>query len=610
MILLFGGTTEGRNMAALLDTIGEDYFYSTKAENRHVVGGTVISGEMDKDRIITFCRENNIRLIIDGAHPFAVSLHQNIHRAAVSLSIMTMRFERPRLSFEEDAKVRFFDSYPDLEIAVLDARFQNILALTGVQTIARLPRLWQERKCYFRILDTPASYEKARETGISEKLIIPMAADGDVQKLNKLVHSLNAEVLLSKESGDSGFLASKAEAACQSDIPLWIVRAPVLPDFDYVVTSEKAFLKRLYLLKKTVWQPADSLRPGFTTGSCVTAAASASLLALVRGEFPGRVTVHLPNEEQAQFPVFSGHLSGDSASCVVIKDAGDDPDVTHAREIGCKLTRSPYPGVHFHRGTGIGQVTMPGLQVDVGEPAINPVPRAMIAGELEQLARQYEEPLAFEVEPFVPGGEALARQTFNPRVGVKGGISVLGTSGRVWPFSHEAFVASLEQQLSVAASYGCREEVLTSGKRSEKRVRSHLDQLPSTAMIHFGNLIGVTLEKVCHYGFSTIHLVVRLGKGVKLAAGNLDTHSRKVSFDPEFLAGLAAKSGCPSHVVTQIKALKLANAVVKLLPFVDYDFFYQSMARECYSVCKPLLPDGAHLKLWFLVDEENLVVVP
>ncbi|MFO8001934.1 MAG: cobalt-precorrin-5B (C(1))-methyltransferase CbiD, partial [Marinilabilia sp.] len=341
-----------------------------------------------------------------------------------------------------------------------------------------------------------------------------------------------------------------------------------------------------------------------------TAAAKASFMALLEGEFPGRVDVELPGGEVASMVVFPGEMTTDSSSCVVIKDAGDDPDVTHAREIGCKLSRSAHPGVHFHRGRGVGVVIMPGLQVEVGEPAINPAPRTMITGALEKLSEAYEEEPAFDVEPFIPGGEELARKTFNPRVGVEGGLSVLGTTGRVVPFSNEAFVASIAQQLSVLASNGAEELVLTSGKRSENNVRQEFSHLPAMAFVHFGNLIGPTLEKAVEYGFGKIHLVIRFGKGVKLAAGNLDTHSRHVSFDPEFLAGIAATCGVTPEQTARIKNQKLANAVPDILPFHQYPCFYFTVARSCYDVCKPLLSDDAQLRVVLMINDHHRVVVP
>jgi cobalt-precorrin-5B (C1)-methyltransferase len=590
MILLFGGTTEGRQAARLLDVIEQPYYYSTKTDTSQQIGGTVITGALDADAIAGFCMANSIRLIIDAAHPFAVELHQNIHDASIRGNITTLRFERAASDFLNNNHVRFFDDFVSLEEALLNSDFEDILALTGVQTIPKLRSVWESRQCYFRILDTQLSRQKAKEYGIPQHLFFPMAPDEDVEKIVALGQKTGARVLLCKESGSSGFFESKVKAAIRLNVPLWVVKRPSLPDFSNRVFSSKEFLQRFYQFRRELMVDKSALRRGYTTGTCLTAAAKACFPGLVTGVFPDEVSVMLPDGNEAVFPVFSGNITNEKASCVVIKDAGDDADVIHGHEIGCELNFSSQSGVKFLQGEGVGKVTLPGLQIPVGQPAINPVPRQMVTNLLEQLAQEYDLETGFEVRAFVPDGETLAAKTFNSRVGVEGGISIIGTSGRVIPFSSEAFLASIRPQLSVAMKTGCREVVLTSGKRSENLIRSEFPHLSNTAFVHFGNLIGDAVKLAIEEKAKRITLTLMFAKSTKLASGHLNTHSRACSFDPMFLANIARSCGCADCLADKIKSAKMANAISDVIPFEESNLFYQTIAKKCFEVCSQLVP--------------------
>ncbi|WP_148660892.1 cobalt-precorrin-5B (C(1))-methyltransferase CbiD [Marinilabilia salmonicolor] len=564
---------------------------------------------MDADAMAKFCNANGIRLIIDAAHPFAVDLHHNIKNAAIRCNITTLRFERPVPDFLNNNYVRFFDDFVSLEEALLNSDFENILALTGVQTIPKLRAVWQKRQCYFRILDTRLSRHKANKYGIPQYLVIPMAPDEDVDSLVALAKKTGVRVLLSKESGASGFIQSKIEAAALLKVPLWMVRRPSLPDFSYKVFSPKSFLQRFYHLRRELMQDKSPLRKGYTTGTCLTAAAKACFLGLMTGVFPDEVSVMLPDGSEAVFPVFPGSISDVKASCVVIKDAGDDADVIHGHEIGCELKICPGSGMKFLQGKGVGKVTLPGLQVPVGQPAINPVPRQMVTNLLEHLAEDYGLEMGFEVRAFVPEGEKLAAKTFNPRVGVVGGISIIGTSGRVIPFSSEAFLASIRPQLSVAMKTGCREVVLTSGKRSENLIRSDFSHLPDTAFVHFGNLIGNTIKMAVEEGAEKITLALMFAKSTKLAAGNLNTHSKNCRFNPVFVADIARDCGLAPDVIGEIESLKMANAVLDIIPPEISTQFYQIIATTCFEVCKPLIPENIVFKFVMLIGKESKIKI-
>ncbi len=609
MILIFGGTTEGKKVAELFDITGQEYFYSTKTNAHKDIKGERVYGGMDAGEMREFCIRNGIRLIIDAAHPFAVQLHKNIFKIATELGIDVIRYERRFPSIQESSLLRYFDSYDDLIEALSTSKFDRILALTGVQTISKLKPIWVNKTCYFRILDTDLSREKARQTGIDTQYVIPMHPEANSHELVDLSKKLNVDILLSKESGESGYFETKVEAAQELNIPLWVVKRPALPEFANKADNPKDFLQVFYRLKKTALKQEGTLRSGYTTGTCVTAAAKACLIALMEKEVPSAVEVQLPGGEIANIPVFLIEKSDNKASCMVIKDAGDDPDVTHAKEIGCELSFSKDSGIHFLKGEGIGMVTLPGLQVAVGEPAINPVPRLMISNMLEQLAGEYDMDLAFEVKPFVPEGEELAKQTFNPRIGIVGGISIIGTSGKVMPYSLEAFLSSIKQQINIAKELGCQEVVITSGKRSENVLAPEFPDLPAQAFIHFGNMIGETIKLAVTAGIQKINLAIMLGKAVKLAEGNMDTHSKNVVFNPGFVADLAESCGHPKETIQSIKQQKLANAILDIIPVTEDEPFYKLVAQKCLEQCLKIVPERTSIKVFLIAGEHGVIAV-
>ncbi len=205
----------------------------------------------------------------------------------------------------------------------------------------------------------------------------------------------------------------------------------------------------------------------------------------------------------------------------------------------------------------------------------------------------------------MPEGERLAAKTFNLRVGVVGGISIIGTSGRVIPFSSEAFLASIRPQLSVAMETGFREVVLTSGKRSENLIRSDFSHLPDTAFVHFGNLIGDTIRLAVEEGAEKITLALMFAKSTKLAAGNLNTHSKHCHFDPVFVADIARDCGLAPGLIGEIESVKMANAVLDIISPQVSAHFYQAIATKCFEVCKPLIPENVAFEFVMLTGKES-----
>lgn len=283
------------------------------------------------------------------------------------------------------------------------------------------------------------------------------------------------------------------------------------------------------------------LRRGWTTGACATAAAKAAFLGLRDGVVPGSVTITLPRGLTPDFVLATRHRGPDWACAGVVKDAGDDPDITHGAEIQAHLRPAAAgSGVLFRAGEGVGTVTLPGLPLAVGEPAINPAPRAMIR---DNLAAANGGGLPdVEVTLAIPGGAALAERTLNHRLGIVGGLSVLGTTGVVVPYSCSAWVQSIHRGVDVARALGVHHVVASTGHTSETAARRLLG-LPDAAFIDMGDFAGGLLKYLRRHPVPRLTLAGGFAKLVKLAAGALDLHSARSQVDLAFLAGLLVEAG-------------------------------------------------------------------
>jgi cobalt-precorrin-5B (C1)-methyltransferase len=324
---------------------------------------------------------------------------------------------------------------------------------------------------------------------------------------------------------------------------------------------------------------------------------------LTKGETPDEVPVVLPNGETIRVAV--GYANG-YAYC--IKEAGDDPDVTNGLEIRANASPQPLPkgggAITIEGGEGIGRFTLPGFDYPPGEPAINKVPREMIRQNLKELYEQSNLPSLGEglgVGLSVPEGKEIARRTFNPRLGIEGGISIIGVSGIVKPFSEEAFIDSIRKCMMVAKASGSERVVINSGGKSERFVKSLYPNLPQQAFVEYGNYIGETLKIANELGFKYVTLGVMLGKAVKLAAGHLDTHSRKTTMDKDFIAQLLKESGYP----IDISDITLARELWEIIPCEKLQAFVTTVIRHCAEYCNPLLPNGILTIL--LIDDEGRI---
>ncbi|HJQ47328.1 MAG TPA: cobalt-precorrin-5B (C(1))-methyltransferase [Amycolatopsis sp.] len=304
------------------------------------------------------------------------------------------------------------------------------------------------------------------------------------------------------------------------------------------------------------------MRYGWTTGACATAATTAAYTALLTGAFPDPVEVLLPKGKRPSFALATERLRSGSASAGVIKDAGDDPDVTHGALIVSTVSLGePGTGVVFRAGHGVGTVTKPGLPLAVGEPAINPVPRRLMTEAIERVALEHGAPGDVVVEISVPDGEELARKTWNPRLGILGGLSILGTTGVVVPYSCSAWIDSIRRGVDVARALGLEHVAGATGSTSE-RVVAELYGLPESALLDMGDFAGAVLKYLARHPVPRLTLAGGFAKFTKLAAGHLDLHSKRSQVDLRLLASLVPSRLAPEILAanTALHALEISQA--------------------------------------------------
>ena len=574
MVLVFGGTTEGRKAVEVLEEAGTTYYYSTKMGEQDIAlhHGERIDGAMDAESMQTFCREHDIRLMVDAAHPFASQLHKTIAQISEKQNIPVIRYERiypPR-----SADITWIDDYSQVPTDI-----HSLLATTGVQSISKLKYLEAKGiKVIYRILNRESSIHLAHQQGATDEQLCfyPQMAE--------------AEAVLMKESGESGGFSEKIAEAKEKGMRIFALKRPEL-SFRHCVNGP-------YGLRRAVEKLLPEFYPlhsGLTTGTCATAAAVASTLRLKTGEMPDEVPVVLPNGETIMVAVGYGDGYGDDyAYC--IKEAGDDPDVTNGLEIRASV--EPAESFEIYGGKGVGKFTLPGFDYPPGEAAINKAPREMIRHNLEPLNIDYS-PLTITIS--VPQGAEIALRTFNPRLGIEGGISIIGVSGIVKPFSEEAFIDSIRKCMTIAKASGSERVVINSGGKSERFVKSLYPNLPQQAFVEYGNYIGETLKMANELGFKYVTLGVMLGKAVKLADGHLDTHSRKTTMDKGFIAQLLKESGCDND----INNITLARELWAMIPSDKVNTFASTIIHHCAEYCNPLLPNGTLTIL--LIDDEGRI---
>ena len=583
MILVFGGTTEGRKAVEVLEEGGSPYFYSTKTGEQDITlhHGQRIDGALDAEAMQTFCDEHGIRLIIDAAHPFASQLHQTIAQVSESLNIPTIRYER--IYPEHDSEITWIDDYSQIPHDI-----HSLLATTGVQSISKLKPLEVAGiKVFYRILNRESSIALAQKQGARMEQLCYYEDPQDIP--------VEAEAILLKESGLSGGFSEKVEAAKARGMRIIALKRPQTPAIFTIVNGPYG-LRRMVEKLLPEFYPLHS---GLTTGTCATAAAVAATIRLLKNETPEEVSVLLPNGETIYVSV--GYGDG-YAYC--IKDAGDDPDVTDGLEIRVSVkpipadapTRSLSGAFEILGGEGVGVFTLPGFDYPPGSPAINKAPREMIR---QNLAAVTNDSLSITIS--VPEGETIAKRTFNPRLGIEGGISIIGVSGIVKPFSEEAFIDSIRKCMTIAKASGSSRVVINSGGKSERFVKALYPNLPQQAFVEYGNYIGETLKIAHELGIREVTLGVMLGKAVKLAAGHLDTHSRKATMDKAFISEMLHEAGCQAD----LEKITLARELWQAIPPDKTEDFCRVVLQHCMNHCRPLVPQ-ARLTL-LLIDDDGII---
>ena len=598
MILILGGTTEGRAAVQALEEAGKPFYYSTKGDEQEVTlhHGIRLTGGMDAEEMTSFCQTNSIRLLVDAAHPFAELLHETVRQTSEALHIPVIRYERiyPDLS---DFPITWCRDYEDAIHALKASGISTLLALTGVQTIGRLKPLWtSDLRCWFRILDRDSSRAIAGRQGFpSDRLCYYHQEEDD----RELMQRLRLDAVLMKESGLSGGFLQKVEAARTLGIRIFVVRRPLLPDNFISVNGPHGLRRKVEQLLPDFYP----LHSGLTTGTCATAASVAALYSLLEKEV-AEVPVCLPDGETITVPV--SQVAKGKAK--VIKDAGDDPDITNGTAVCADIA---FMGGTDYRiliqgGEGIGTVTLPGLGLPIGGPAINVTPRRMITDNVWSLLQAEKARTGtYTVTISVPDGKRLAEHTFNPRLGVTGGISIIGTSGIVKPFSTEAFVQSIRKSMEVACATGSPSVVINSGAKSERFLRARYPDLPQQAFVHYGNFIGETLKIASELHVPHLVMGLMIGKAVKLAEGHLDTHSKHTVMNKDFLCRLASEAGCSPSTQAAINRITLARELWQLLPSDELPAFVRHILRLCQTHCTPLFPEGElHI---LLISEEGKV---
>lgn len=334
-------------------------------------------------------------------------------------------------------------------------------------------------------------------------------------------------------------------------------------------------------------------RTGFTTGACTAAAARAAVSGLVYGEIPKTIESLLPNEQRVTFSVFESVCKPGLSRAVVVKDAGDDPDCTDGAHLTVELCPIPAVGeIELIAGNGVGTITQPGLGLEVNGPAINPVPRKNIQDNIREVATEFLKVQGIRVVVSVPEGEAMSKKTLNSRLGIVGGISILGTTGIVRPYSTSAFRASVIQGIEVAAAQNQDTVVLTTGGRTEKFVIAHLPELASCCFIQMGDFLSYALDTAKSCQLKRVIIGGMVGKLTKMAQGETITHAGRAAVNTQLLADIAADCGAPASICQQISDGETARFAGECMNDLGlYELFHQRLASRVIETLASRYPN-------------------
>lgn len=349
------------------------------------------------------------------------------------------------------------------------------------------------------------------------------------------------------------------------------------------------------------------LQRGWTTGACATAATKAALSALITGEFPDPVAILLPKGEVPHFPLAIESLGEGYAVAGIIKDAGDDPDVTHgAMVVSSVRPLPPDSGIVFKAGEGVGMVTKNGLPIPKGEPAINPIPRKMMTEIVEEICAAHGLPADVEIRISIPDGEEIAKKTWNPRLGIVGGLSILGTTGVVHPFSCSAWIHSIHRGIDVARAEGLEHVMGATGSTSEKAVQDLYD-LPEIACLDMGDFAGGLLKYIRKHPVAKLTIAGGFAKMTKLAQGAMDLHSSRSQIDMKFLADIALESGLNQNIKDEILNANTALEAYEITKENNVDITGKIAALACKSAKRTLRDAPIELEI-IIVDRQGNII--
>lgn len=335
-------------------------------------------------------------------------------------------------------------------------------------------------------------------------------------------------------------------------------------------------------------------RKGFTTGACSAAAARAATIGLLTGKVPTQIESLLPNGQRVNFPVIEGYCDAKQAHTVVIKDAGDDPDCTHKAHLTVDIEYLPKQSQHIILvgGKGVGTITMRGLGLAVGEAAINPVPRKNIEHNVREVAGHLLQRQGLKITLSVPDGEKMAKKTLNARLGIINGISILGTTGIVHPYSTAAFRASVVQGVEVAAKQQLDTIVLTTGGRTEKFTMRELPQLEPACFVQMGDFLGPALDAAQTHAITHIVIGGMIGKLTKMAQGEIITHARRSQVNTQLLADIASSVGANQAVCQAISRGETARYAGECMAEIGLSAaFYRLLLQRVVATLKSRYTD-------------------
>ncbi len=326
----------------------------------------------------------------------------------------------------------------------------------------------------------------------------------------------------------------------------------------------------------------NQLRTGYTTGTCASASSKAALLSIIHQKRINDVEVILPKRNKLKIQIKNCEFKENFSRCSVIKDGGDDPDVTHGAEIVVELFITNSPNfIEIEGGEGVGVVTKPGLGLEINKPAINPVPKKMIEENIRDVGTEFLKKNGVKLVISVPKGRELAKKTDNPRLGIVGGLSILGTSGIVYPYSTASFAASIRQNLDVALAMGDKIVVLTTGGRSEDYAKNILD-FPDHCFVKMGDFAGYTIQQCAKKGVKKAYVVGFIGKLAKMASGVKQTHVKGSKVDLDFLSNLASNCKASSEVVEKIRKGNTARQVYEIVTENKVKGFFEEICHQVY----------------------------